>query len=150
LLLTQDGQAVLTEVHPVTLALEHQSNSTGLYEFHQAERVLILEVSWSCFRLKDQGNSAVLVIHDITEHQKAQKELRQHRENLQELVEERTAQLAQANAKIQTLNERLKAENLRMSAELEVTRQLQQMILPKEHELSQIAGLEITEMVPIG
>lgn len=52
-------------------------------------------------------------------------------------------QLAQANQEITTLNASLKSENLRMSAELEVTRQLQQMILPKEHELETIAELEI-------
>ena len=52
-------------------------------------------------------------------------------------------QLAQANQEITILNDRLKAENLRLSAELEVTRQLQQMILPKETELSQIDELEI-------
>ncbi|MDM8558951.1 SpoIIE family protein phosphatase [Candidatus Parabeggiatoa sp. HSG14] len=38
---------------------------------------------------------------------------------------------------------RLKAENLRMSAELEVSRRLQQMLLPPSMELSQIEGLEI-------
>jgi sigma-B regulation protein RsbU (phosphoserine phosphatase) len=53
------------------------------------------------------------------------------------------AQLAQANQEIMTLNERLQAENLRLSAELEVTRRLQQMMLPKEKELSQINGIEI-------
>ncbi|MGD2181958.1 PP2C family protein-serine/threonine phosphatase [Lusitaniella coriacea] len=53
------------------------------------------------------------------------------------------AQLAQANQEITTLNQRLKAENLRLSAELEVTRQLQQMILPKDGELKEISGLEI-------
>jgi signal transduction histidine kinase/serine phosphatase RsbU (regulator of sigma subunit) len=37
----------------------------------------------------------------------------------------------------------LKEENLRMSAELEVSRRLQQMLLPHEKELSQIDGLEI-------
>ncbi|GAB4304566.1 MAG: hypothetical protein Fur0025_46340 [Oscillatoriaceae cyanobacterium] len=63
--------------------------------------------------------------------------------NLEQKVEERTAQLAAANREITALNERLKAENLRMAAELEVTRKLQQMILPKESELNQIAGLEI-------
>ena len=47
------------------------------------------------------------------------------------------------NHKITVLNERLKAENLRMSAELEITSQLQKMLLPKDHELSQIPGLEI-------
>ena len=52
-------------------------------------------------------------------------------------------QLSQANQEITILNERLKAENLRLSAELEITRRLQQMILPREQELSQIKGLEI-------
>lgn len=53
------------------------------------------------------------------------------------------AQLGKANQEITILNQRLKAENLRLSAELEVTRKLQQMILPKDHELSQIEGLDI-------
>ncbi len=62
---------------------------------------------------------------------------------LEQKVEERTAQLAEANREITLLNERLKAENIRMAAELDVTRQLQQMILPKERELSQITALDI-------
>ncbi|RKZ74325.1 MAG: hypothetical protein DRR19_30200, partial [Candidatus Parabeggiatoa sp. nov. 1] len=37
----------------------------------------------------------------------------------------------------------LRAENRRMSAELDVTRRLQQMILPTAQELEQVAGLEI-------
>lgn len=64
-------------------------------------------------------------------------------QTLEDKVKDRTAQLAQANAKITALNEKLKAENLRMSAELEVTKQLQQMILPKQEELDLIEGLEI-------
>jgi sigma-B regulation protein RsbU (phosphoserine phosphatase) len=51
--------------------------------------------------------------------------------------------ISKANKKITVLNERLKAENIRMSTELEVTRQLQKMVLPKEYELNQIPGLEI-------
>ncbi|MEG4442877.1 AAA family ATPase [Microcoleus sp. AT9_B5] len=64
-------------------------------------------------------------------------------QTLEQKVEERTAQLAQANTEILVLNDRLKVENLRMSAELDVTRRLQQMILPKQQELESIAGLEI-------
>jgi predicted ATPase/serine phosphatase RsbU (regulator of sigma subunit)/tRNA A-37 threonylcarbamoyl transferase component Bud32 len=64
-------------------------------------------------------------------------------QNLEDKVSERTAQLAEANAEITALNEKLKAENLRMSAELEVTKQLQQMVLPKREELDSIEGLEI-------
>jgi len=51
--------------------------------------------------------------------------------------------LEKANQQILSLNNRLKEENLRMSSELEVTRKLQQMILPKEQELSLILGLDI-------
>ncbi|MEG4342384.1 AAA family ATPase [Microcoleus sp. A003_D6] len=64
-------------------------------------------------------------------------------QTLDRKVEERTAQLAQANAEILILNDRLKVENLRMSAELDITRRLQQMILPKQQELESIEGLEI-------
>ena len=64
-------------------------------------------------------------------------------QTLEQKVEERTAQLAQANTEILVLNERLKVENLRMSAELDVTRRLQEMILPKQQELESIEGLEI-------
>lgn len=60
-----------------------------------------------------------------------------------EIVEERTRQLAQANAEILELNQRLKAENLRMGAELDVTRRLQQMFLPRPEDLQQIAELDI-------
>jgi len=64
-------------------------------------------------------------------------------QTLEQKVEERTAQLAQANTEIIKLNDRLKQENLRMSAELDITRELQQMILPKAWELEQIPGLDI-------
>lgn len=64
-------------------------------------------------------------------------------QSLDNKVQERTAQLAAANQEIVALNSRLKAENLRMSAELEVTKQLQQMILPNSEELEAIEGLEI-------
>ena len=53
------------------------------------------------------------------------------------------AAIAQANWEIAQLNDRLKAENLRLGTELDVTRRLQQMLLPKDHELSQIANLDI-------
>ena len=56
---------------------------------------------------------------------------------------ERTAQLAHANEEITALNEQLKEENLRLGAELEVTRRLQQLILPKPEELAAVEGLDI-------
>lgn len=52
-------------------------------------------------------------------------------------------QLAEANKRISQLNSCLQAENNRLSTELEVTRRLQTMLLPKEKELRQIENLEI-------
>lgn len=51
--------------------------------------------------------------------------------------------LVGANQEITVLNDRLKAENIRMSAELDVTRKIQQMLLPKDLELKEIIGLDI-------
>jgi len=51
--------------------------------------------------------------------------------------------LENANLQILALNDLLKLENLRMSSELDVTRKLQQMILPKDKELALIVGLDI-------
>jgi len=48
--------------------------------------------------------------------------------------------LEKANKQILALNDLLKLENLRMSSELDVTRKLQQMILPKDKELALIVG----------
>jgi serine phosphatase RsbU (regulator of sigma subunit) len=62
---------------------------------------------------------------------------------LEDKVKERTAQLAEANQEISSLNELLKQDNLRMSAELDIVKQLQQMVLPKQSELEAIEGLEI-------
>jgi len=64
-------------------------------------------------------------------------------QTLEDKVKERTAQLAEANQEISTLNQKLKAENLRLSAELDVAKKLQEMVLPKPAELEAIKGLEI-------
>jgi GAF domain-containing protein len=55
-------------------------------------------------------------------------------QTLEDKVKERTAQTAAANTEIRALNERLKDENLRMGAELEVTKELKKRILPNPEE----------------
>ena len=52
-------------------------------------------------------------------------------------------QLASAHAEVTALNSRLQSENLRMGAELDVTRRLQLMLLPAAKELISIKGLDI-------
>jgi serine phosphatase RsbU (regulator of sigma subunit)/methyl-accepting chemotaxis protein len=51
--------------------------------------------------------------------------------------------LVQTHLEVMILNERLKVENLRMGAELNVTRQLQEMILPQTFDLCNIESLDI-------
>ncbi len=70
-------------------------------------------------------------------------QLRQSFQTLEDRVEARTAELKTANAEISRLNTELKNENRRMGAELEVTRLMQQMILPRTEELAGIPGLDI-------
>ena len=48
-----------------------------------------------------------------------------------------------ANSEISQLNERLQADNMRMKSELDATKRLQQMILPKSSELESVKGLDI-------
>ncbi|MGB0564745.1 MAG: PP2C family protein-serine/threonine phosphatase, partial [Spirulinaceae cyanobacterium] len=64
-------------------------------------------------------------------------------QTLEDKVAQRTNQLAAANNEITQLNERLKAENLRMGAELDVARRVQEMILPRRNELTQATALDI-------
>lgn len=68
--------------------------------------------------------------------QRMTEQIRAREEKLKQQVEQLRIEIE--------LNQRLNAENSRMAAKLEVTRELQQMILPKEQELRQIAGLEIS------
>lgn len=63
--------------------------------------------------------------------------------HLEAKVAERTADLEQATEEVRTLNDYLREDNLRMTAELDVTRQFQQMILPREGELAAIEPLDI-------
>ncbi len=52
-------------------------------------------------------------------------------------------ELHTAYQEIQILNNQLQQENFRMSAELDVSRRLQQMVLPSAKELQQIEGLDV-------
>lgn len=74
---------------------------------------------------------------------KMAEEISYHTENLEKLVAARTHQLADANAEITALNARLKSENLRLGAELDVARHIQMMVLPKSNELGLIDRIEV-------
>ena len=70
-------------------------------------------------------------------------EIKDYTENLEGKVAERTAELSSANQRIQELNASLKDDNRRMSAELDVAKQLQMMVLPSEEEITEFKDVDI-------
>jgi sigma-B regulation protein RsbU (phosphoserine phosphatase) len=74
-------------------------------------------------------------------------EINRHTQGLEKLVRERTAELEKVNAQIISLNNALKQDNVRLSAELDVARELQMMALPRQKELASVSGLEIASSV---
>ena len=73
------------------------------------------------------------VMTDITERKQAQ-------EDAEEASRVKTGLMAE----IERLNARLTQENSRMSAELDITQRLQQMILPRDEDLRRIPKLDIS------
>jgi sigma-B regulation protein RsbU (phosphoserine phosphatase) len=70
-------------------------------------------------------------------------EIESHTQQLEQKVEERTQRLSIAHREIIALNERLKGENVRLGAELDVARRIQTMVLPKTEELESLPPLDI-------
>ena len=70
--------------------------------------------------------------------------LRSINDSLELKIKERTEELETANLTINSLNDRLKLENSRMSAELTIAKTIQEMVLPKKQELDSITELDIS------
>lgn len=138
------NQLYPTDQLPMVRSLNGERVHADDLELHQPDKIIPVEISTTpIFDETGKLVYAIAAFQDITQRKQAEKLIAQYNRTLEEQVKERTAQLALANQEIMALNERLKAENLRMSAELEVTKQLQQMVLPKREELESIEGLEI-------
>lgn len=56
---------------------------------------------------------------------------------------QKVSELENSEVELRNAKAAIESENLRMSTELEVTRRLQEMILPKAHELNQVNSLDI-------
>jgi sigma-B regulation protein RsbU (phosphoserine phosphatase) len=80
--------------------------------------------------MMQQLNNSLSELHELNKH-------------LEDKVEERTLELAQANHEINQLLGKLKQENTRMGAELDISRRIQQMVLPSEEELDNLTDMEI-------
>ena len=68
-------------------------------------------------------------------------------DGLERRVGEKTADLEVAKSNIEKLNQRLEADNVRMSSELNVQQRLQQMLQPSAGELRQIHRLDVAAEV---
>ncbi len=79
----------------------------------------------------------------LDQRDEAERGLTRLTQELEERVEQRTRALAAAKQEIETLNRKLAADNQRMSAELDVSRKLQRMILPTPDELTDLPGLDV-------
>ncbi len=79
------------------------------------------------------GNAFAIMSHEIKDYT----------ENLETKVENRTYDLQKANDEIKKLNAQLRDENGRLSAELEVAQQLQQMVPPSDEETASVKDLDI-------
>ena len=109
--------------------------------------VLVIYLFWSFYRSVMQ---TIFVLDEASKNMAGgnlqQKIILDNRDELGQVVgafNNIAEALVGANQEITVLNDRLKAENMRMSAELDVTRKIQQMLLPKERELNEVVGLDI-------
>jgi PAS domain S-box-containing protein len=92
-----------------------------------------------------RDRTTIWISENVRALRDAQGKLLYYEGTVEDISQRKIAEIALdgANKQILALNNLLKLENLRMSSELDVTRKLQQMILPKEQELELIAGLDI-------
>jgi signal transduction histidine kinase len=90
---------------------------------------------------KKAASFAVVVVHDITERKRAEEELRKHRNHLEELVKERTAELTRANEQLQReITERKRAEEMLEEQAQELARsnaELEQFAYVASHDLQE-------------
>ena len=91
-------------------------------------------VNWNS---NDEMGVVITAFNEMLQRQEADEQ------TLELRVEERTLELATANERIGELNDQLAAENQRMGSELDVAKRLQEMMLPRELELQQVADLDI-------
>jgi phosphoserine phosphatase RsbU/P len=80
------------------------------------------------------------IYNDMRERKRAEAELLKAKE----AAEAASRAKGELLKEIERLNKQLKQENSRMSAELEITQRLQQMMLPRDQELRGLDGLDIS------
>lgn len=84
--LEQHGQQIPLAAHPLIKVLQGQQG-TNTYEFKQADKKLVLEISSACIEFKGQETSAVFVLHDVTERQRTEEILAKSEAKFRSLIQ---------------------------------------------------------------
>jgi diguanylate cyclase (GGDEF)-like protein/PAS domain S-box-containing protein len=92
--------------------LQDQLNVTGVYEFQQAETKQVLKIYATCIQFKNQQISAVLVIRDLTEHDRIDAELRQSKQKLSLHVQQTPLAVIEWNLDLQVVDWNPAAEKI--------------------------------------
>ncbi len=103
-----DRQLVDVNDHPVEIALQTKRNGKQDYEFQRSSQLLILEIAWAFvetgnnLNTDDDSASAVLVLRDVTQQRQSERRQQEVNELLEQQVAQRTQELGEANARLQS------------------------------------------------
>ncbi len=117
-----------------------QGITTDLYIVHKTGRTIPVDISASIAVI---GGKKVIqgAFRNITEHKLAEEELKKHRDNLEELVNERTADLIKINEELeQEISERTKIEKKLLDYQKQLQSLTSQISLIEENEKRRIAS----------
>lgn len=94
---------------------------------------IFVEVTFKALRRPRGGRYFVSIVRDITARKKLERQLRDHRQHLEELVRERTATLEDTNAALKVLLKR--RENDKAELEEKITHNVRELLLPHVERL---------------
>ena len=129
---------ILNRFFPLRVSQEEEKMGLNISE-HRAKTEI-----YDLFRVMDlQAKTHDLSLRVPTEPFTEVGLIAQRYNQVMDTLEKAQQALAQANSEITTLNQKLQQENVRLSAEVNITRRLQTMILPSQEELIEIPELDI-------
>jgi len=123
-----------TDKPPESCPLEKMLRSSSMETFEMVVEALNGTYLVSCTPLFDENGKFEKVIHiatDITEHNRAEEDLKKYREHLEELVKERTSDLNMKNEELERFNKLFVGRELKMI-------ELKKIIAEKDKRISDL------------